>query len=129
MCHLLVAKLLMEADAVLRQIFILCLDERDTGVHVKDDLSLQPLFENFMELSAYSASLHAAFNIDGCLDCPLIGIPRLECTGVSVTNDFPICLGHNPGIFLLDGLDTFAKLLFRRHIIFNVTAVSSTYGA
>ena len=91
MSHFLVAKLFMEADAVLRQIFILGLDERDTGIHIEDALSFQPLFEGFMELAAYSASLHAAVNVDGCLDCPLIGFPRLECTGVSVTNDFSIC--------------------------------------
>jgi len=117
MSYFLVAKLLMEVDAVLRQIFILGLDERDTGIHVKDALSLQPLFEGFMELAAYPASLHATADINGCLDCPLIGIPRFEGTGIGITDDFSICLGHNLGIFLLDGLDTSAKLIFRRHII------------
>ena len=118
MCHLLVAKLLMEADAVLRQIFILSLDERNTGIHIEDALSFQLLFEGFMELAAYSASLHITVNIYGCLDCPLIGIPRFEGTGIGITDDFSILLGHNPGIFLLDGLDTSAELLFRRHVVF-----------
>ncbi len=34
MCYFLVAKLLMEADAVQRQVFILSLDVGNTGVHV-----------------------------------------------------------------------------------------------
>ena len=38
--HTTVAKLFMEAYAVLRQILIFCLDEGDAGIHVKDALSL-----------------------------------------------------------------------------------------
>lgn len=117
-CHPFVAKLFVETNAVLCQVLIFGIDEGDTGIQVENALSLQPLFEDFMQLATYAAPFHTAVNIDGSLNRPLIGIPRMEGTGVGVAYDTPILLCHNPGIFPLDGLNTSAEFLFRRHIVF-----------
>ena len=125
------AQVLVEADAIVRQIFIArALRLADAGIEIVDVLSERQLLNRAVEALAETVLARVEGEIDRRLCTVVVGLTRDERVRIGVAEELAIfILRDEIRVFARDIRDAAAEFVERRYVVSNEMAVFSTYGA